>query len=114
MAEMAEAEIMEPPESLEIIDLDELNLEDDETWLVPLEHAKGTSLNSWKKWNMSEDPEVRMKKRSLVEKLDFIAKGSPTRSVFAPGASTALTARPSMASTPLHHQHRAPSKFDTR
>ena len=88
---------MKMAESLEIIDLDQLNLEDEETWLVNTEQS---SANSWKKWNMSDDPEVRMKKRSLVEKLDFIAKGSPTRQNF--------FHRPSMSSTPIS------SKFDPR
>ena len=58
---------------------------------------------------MSDDPEVRMKKRSLVEKLDFIAKGSPTRAFYA--------SRPSMSSTPIPNKTSntsSPSKFDPR
>lgn len=101
-------------ESLEIIDLDELHLEDnEETWLVSNKGAD-SGLSSWRKWNMSDDPEVRMKKRSLVEKLDFIAKGSPTRSFYS---------RPSMSSTPLSmaqpprcipDSRNSPAKFDPR
>ena len=58
---------------------------------------------------MSDDPEVRMKKKSLVEKLDFIAKGSPTRGTF-------YASRPSMSSTPIHSKTStaSPSKFDPR
>jgi len=104
--------------SLEIIDLDELDLEfqDDETWLVSptpeLEKSPDQAISpSWRKWNMSDDPEVRMKKKSLVEKLDFIAKGSPTRGFYA--------SRPSMSSTPIipnktSTQTSSPSKFDPR
>jgi len=112
---MAEAAGSTEQESLEIIDLDELDLEfqDDETWLVGsptlLERSPDQALSpSWRKWNMSDDPEVRMKKRSLVEKLDFIAKGSPTRAFYA---------RPSMSSTPIPKQTSntsSPSKFDPR
>ena len=52
-----------------------------------------------------------MKKKSLVEKLDFIAKGSPTRGFYA--------SRPSMSSTPIipnktSTQTSSPSKFDPR
>ena len=118
---MAEAASNEQ-ESLEIIDLDELDLEfqDDETWLVQptlspnLEQrspdgSDPTLSPSWRKWNMSDDPEVRMKKRSLVEKLDFIAKGSPTRAFYS---------RPSMSSTPLPNKTSnptaSPSRFDPR
>jgi hypothetical protein len=62
--------------------------------------------------NRSDDPEVRMKKKSLVEKLDFIAKGSPTRGFYA--------SRPSMSSTPIIQNKTStqtissPSKFDPR
>ena len=95
-------------DSLEIIDLDQLeNFEDDEeTWLVGSATDQATS--SWRKWNMSDDPEVRMKKRSLVEKLDFIAKtGSPTRT---PSYYPPPSSRPSMSSTPKL----ASSRFDSR
>ena len=115
---MAEANLSNEPESLEIIDLDELNFEEnDETWLFDTRNLPNNSdetggPTSWKKWNMSDDPEVRMKKRSLVEKLDFIAKGSPTRF---------FASRPSMSSTPVHkassqqsHQNAAPNRFDPR
>jgi len=114
---MAEAGSTEQ-ESLEIIDLDELDLEfqDDETWLVQpispsnLQRSPDQAISpSWRKWNMSDDPEVRMKKRSLVEKLDFIAKGSPTRAFYA--------SRPSMSSTPIPNKTSntsSPSKFDPR
>jgi len=114
---MAEAAATEQ-ESLEIIDLDELDLEfqDDETWLVQLSSPSNLQKSpdqaispSWRKWNMSDDPEVRMKKRSLVEKLDFIAKGSPTRAFYA--------SRPSMSSTPISNKTSntaSPSKFDPR
>jgi hypothetical protein len=74
---------------LEIVDLDEVEKEagaDDETWLVAIieENSNSNSeiqnAKSWKNWNMSNDPSpVRMKKKSLVEKLDLIAKGSPTK-----------------------------------
>ena len=64
--------------SLGILELEDLdNEEDEETWLVAPPDAEQNNISTWKKWNMSEDPEVRMKKRSLVEKLDFIAKSSP-------------------------------------
>ena len=101
------AESIEQPESLEIIDLDELDLEyeNEETWLVNTAKDEADNGKSWKKWNMSDDPEVRMKKRSLVEKLDFIAKGSPTRY---------FGSRPPMSSTPVHNRAPPPqSKFDT-
>ena len=113
---MAEAASTEQ-ESLEIIDLDELDIEfqDDETWLVQpstdLQKSPDQAISpSWRKWNMSDDPEVRMKKKSLVEKLDFIAKGSPTRGTF-------YASRPSMSSTPIHSKTSStasPSKFDPR
>ena len=62
-------------ESLEIIDLDTLDItEDEETWLVATGTTSGTSGSTWRKWDMSTDPEVRMKKRSLVEKLDHISR----------------------------------------
>jgi len=79
--------------SLGILELEDLdNEEDEETWLVAPPDAEQNNISTWKKWNMSEDPEVRMKKRSLVEKLDFIAKSSPTRN---------FITRPSMSSTPM-------------
>ena len=66
----------------------------------------------WRTRYRSDDPEVRMKKKSLVEKLDFIAKGSPTRGFYA--------SRPSMSSTPIIPNKTStqtissPSKFDPR
>jgi len=62
-------------ESLEIIDLDTLDItEDEETWLVATGSSSATQGSTWRKWDMSTDPEVRMKKRSLVEKLDHISR----------------------------------------
>ena len=62
---------MAQDESLEIIDLDTLDItEDEETWLV----GSAVQGSTWRKWDMSTDPEVRMKKRSLVEKLDHISR----------------------------------------
>ena len=120
MAQASALEAPNEPESLEIIDLDDLDLEfqDDETWLVqPLQNPQKSPDQaispSWRKWNMSDDPEVRMKKKSLVEKLEFIAKGSPTRGFYA--------SRPSMSSTPIPNKtsmtttsNASPSKFDPR
>ena len=78
--------------SLGILDLDELEDEDEETWLVAPPDLEQNNIASWKKWNMSEDPEVRMKKTSLVEKLDFIVKSSPTRNFISrPSSSTPLS-----------------------
>lgn len=105
--------------SLGILDLDELETDegDDETWLVKgnvdLQHNNQQPhhiQSSWKKWNMSEDPEVRMKKTSLVEKLDFIVKSSPTRN---------FISRPSLSSTPIQISKQLPAasattKFDPR
>ena len=98
--------------SLGILDLDELETEegDDETWLVKgnadlQQNNQHIQSSSWKKWNMSEDPEVRMKKTSLVEKLDFIVKSSPTRN---------FISRPSLSSTPIQMSKPAATKFDPR
>ena len=104
--------------SLGILDLDELETEegdDDETWLVKgnvdlqQNNSQHHIQSSWKKWNMSEDPEVRMKKTSLVEKLDFIVKSSPTRN---------FISRPSLSSTPIQMSKQLPAsattKFDPR
>ena len=88
---------MASEDSLEIIDLDTLDLtEDEETWLV----ASGSTGSNWRKWDMSQDPEVRMKKRSLVEKLDHISRSPIKISTPKYSAGSRFESRPSIPSFP--------------
>ena len=85
---------MAQDESLEIIDLDTLDItEDEETWLV----GSAVQGSTWRKWDMSTDPEVRMKKRSLVEKLDHISRSPIKISTpkYSPSGGSRFESRPS-------------------
>lgn len=100
-------------EELEIIDLDELDGED-ETWLVnPTSSAKASNYQTEWTLDMSTE-ETRLPKRSLVEKLDMIAKGSPTRfTASSVLMSPSYSSRPRESSTPMS-KNPLRSHFDPR